>query len=48
VKLEYVDKKGRKLTMKEAFRQMCWRFHGKLPSQRKLKKMEAKEEARQK
>ena len=35
VKLDYFDKKGRQLTQKEAFRQMCWKFHGKMPSHRK-------------
>lgn len=44
VKLEYMDKKGRKLTQKEAFRQMCWKFHGKMPSHRKQEKQRAKEE----
>ena len=29
VKLKYLDKKGKELTIKEAFRQMSWKFHGK-------------------
>ena len=44
VKLKYVDKKGKELTLKEAFRQMCWKFHGKLPSHKKQAKR-AKQEA---
>ena len=28
VKLEYRDEFGRKLTQKEAFRQLCYKFHG--------------------
>jgi hypothetical protein len=32
VELQYFDKKGRKLTLKEAYRQMCWKIHGKMPS----------------
>jgi len=32
VDLQYFDKKGRKLTIKEAYRQMCWKFHGRMPS----------------
>lgn len=48
VKLEYVDKRGRKLTLKEAFRQLCWRFHGKMPSHRKQEKRRLKEEIEEK
>lgn len=44
VNLQYLDKKGRKLTLKEAFRQMCWKFHGMGPSHRKKEKMAKKEE----
>ena len=44
VKLQYVDKRGRKLTIKEAYRQMCWKFHGRMPSHRKREKMAKKEE----
>jgi hypothetical protein len=44
VKLEYFDKKGKKLTLKEAFRQMCWKFHGKMPSHRKQEKRKQQEE----
>jgi len=39
VQIEHYDNKGRKLTMKEAFRYLCWRFHGKMPSHRKQEKM---------
>lgn len=38
VKLKYFDKRGRELKGKEAFRQMCWKFHGKMPSHRKQEK----------
>ena len=48
VNLQYFDKKGRKLTIKEAYRQMCWKFHGKMPSHRKREKMEKKEETKSK
>lgn len=39
VKLKYFDKRGKELKGKEAFRQMCWKFHGKMPSHRKQEKM---------
>ena len=45
VDLQYFDKKGRKLTLKEAYRQMCWKFHGKMPSHSSRQKLEKKEEA---
>ena len=38
VKLQYQDKQGNKLTLKQAFRELCWTFHGKAPSHRKLEK----------
>ena len=44
VKLVHVDKKGHVLTQKEAFRQMCWKFHGKMPSHRKQEKRRQKDE----
>ena len=44
VKLKYLDKRGRELTIKEAYRQMCWKFHGRMPSHRKREKMAKKEE----
>ena len=47
-KLEHTDKTGKTLTIKEAFRQMCWRFHGKMPSHRKQEKIRLKEEAKTK
>mmetsp|Transcript_20576 Transcript_20576/g.28413 ORF Transcript_20576/g.28413 Transcript_20576/m.28413 type:complete len:107 (+) Transcript_20576:220-540(+) len=43
VKLNYFDKSGRRLTIKEAFRQMCWKFHGRMPSHKKQEKMRKKE-----
>ena len=38
VKLEYRDEYGRKLTKKEAFRQLSYRFHGHGPSKKKEEK----------
>eukprot|EP01041_Mallomonas_annulata_P000463 gene463-862_t len=38
VKLEYRDEYGRKLTQKEAFRQLSYRFHGHGPGQKKKEK----------
>ena len=38
MKIKYFDKKGHELKGKEAFRQMCWKFHGKMPSHRKQEK----------
>ncbi|XP_040892865.1 U4/U6.U5 tri-snRNP-associated protein 1 [Toxotes jaculatrix] len=44
VKIEYVDESGRKLTPKEAFRQLSHRFHGKgsgkMKTERRMKKRE--------
>ncbi|XP_028658348.1 U4/U6.U5 tri-snRNP-associated protein 1 [Erpetoichthys calabaricus] len=44
VKIEYVDDTGRKLTPKEAFRQLSHRFHGKgsgkMKTERRMKKLE--------
>ena len=46
VKIEYRDEFGRKLTQKEAFRQLSYRFHGQGPSKKKqekrLREMQAK------
>lgn len=36
--LEYRDKDGRKLTQKEAYRQLCYKFHGYGPSNNKIEK----------
>ncbi len=44
VKIKYFDKRGKELKGKEAFRQMCWKFHGKMPSHRKQEKRRQKEE----
>lgn len=38
IKLEYRDKFGRKLTQKEAFRQLSYKFHGIQPSRKKKEK----------
>lgn len=44
VNIEYVDESGRKLTPKEAFRQLSHRFHGKgsgkMKTERRMKKLE--------
>nr|XP_046274621.1 U4/U6.U5 tri-snRNP-associated protein 1 [Scatophagus argus] len=44
VKIEYVDESGRKLTPKEAFRQLSHRFHGKgsgkMKTEKRMKKFE--------
>ena len=42
--LEYRDSKGRKLTPKEAYRQLCYNFHGYGPGKAKLEKRKEKEE----
>lgn len=34
-RLDKYDEFGRRLTPKEAFRQMCWRFHGMPPGKAK-------------
>ena len=44
VKLEYRDGKGRKLTPKEAYRQLCYNFHGFGPGKAKLERRKEKEE----
>ena len=44
VKLEYRDDYGRKLTQKEAYRQICYRFHGIVPGKKnKEKRLKAME-----
>jgi len=44
IKLEYRDQNGKLMTQKEAFRYMCWTFHGKKPGKRKLEKKMKKEQ----
>lgn len=44
VKIEYVDESGRKLTPKEAFRQLSHRFHGKGSGKMKTEKRMKKQE----
>merc|ERR1712010_6280 len=46
-KLEYRDADGKLLTRKEAFRQMCHKFHGKGPGKKKTEKFAAREAERQ-
>ena len=36
--LDYYDEYGRKMTQKQAFRQMSWKFHGKCPSKKNREK----------
>jgi U4/U6.U5 tri-snRNP-associated protein 1 len=38
IKLDYRDEHGRKLTQKEAFRQLCYRFHGYGPGKKNKEK----------
>ena len=44
IRLEYTDKKGYKLTKKEAFNEMCHKFHGTKPSVTKNEKIRKKRE----
>jgi len=52
VNLEYRDDHGRLLTRKEAFRQLCYQFHGygsgKKNQEKRLKKIQLENEAREK
>ena len=43
IKLDYRDNNGKLMTQKEAFRYMCWTFHGKKPGKRKMEKKMRKE-----
>jgi U4/U6.U5 tri-snRNP-associated protein 1 len=36
--LDHYDEYGRKMTEKQAFRQLSWKFHGKAPSKKKMEK----------
>ncbi len=36
--LDYYDEYGRKMTQKQAFRQLSWKFHGKGPSKKNREK----------
>ncbi|RYY78598.1 hypothetical protein EON63_17675 [archaeon] len=38
VQIEYYDDHGRKLTQKEAFRQLSYKFHGHQPGRKKREK----------
>ena len=42
VQLEYTDKSGRALSTKEAFNEMCYKFHGIQPGKNKLDKIKAR------
>lgn len=44
IKLEYRNQNGKLMTQKEAFRYMCWIFHGKKPGKRKIEKKMKKEQ----
>jgi U4/U6.U5 tri-snRNP-associated protein 1 len=48
VKLEYRDENGKLLTVKEAYRQLCYRFHGYGPGKKKQEKRIQAEELRNK
>jgi len=43
INLEYRNKDGKLMTRKEAFRYICWNFHGKGPSKGKIDKMKKRE-----
>jgi len=47
IKIEYRDSDGKLLTRKEAYRQMCHKFHGKGPGKKKTEKFAAREAERQ-
>ena len=48
-KLDKYDEFGRTLTPKEAFRELCWKFHGKAPGakakEKRLRKYEEEQAA---
>lgn len=48
INLEYTDDVGRKLDTKEAFRHMCYKFHGKGPGKNKIDKRLKKQELERK
>lgn len=48
IDLEYRDDKGRQLTKKEAYRNLCYSFHNKLPSYKKIEKKIKRDEMQQK
>ncbi|EAR99239.1 SART-1 family protein (macronuclear) [Tetrahymena thermophila SB210] len=43
IQLEYRDDTGKIMTKKQAFRYLCWQFHGKGPSRNKMEKLKVKE-----
>ena len=48
VVIEYRDENGRKLTQKEAYRQLCYKFHGYGPGKNKVEKRQKQSELRDK
>jgi len=48
IDLEYRDEKGRQLTKKEAYRNLCYSFHNKLPSYKKIERKIKRDEMQQK
>lgn len=48
INLEYKDDSGRRLDTKEAFKHMCYRFHGKGPGKNKIDKRLKKQELERK
>lgn len=48
IDLDYRDEKGRLLTKKEAYRNLCYSFHNKLPSYRKREADQRRDEEEQK
>lgn len=43
IQLEYRDDTGKIMTKQQAFRYLCWKFHGQGPSRNKLEKIKLKE-----
>jgi len=41
--VEYLDEHGRRMTTKEAYRRLSYKFHGKAPSKNKVEKRQEKE-----
>lgn len=48
IKLEYRDDYGRLMTPKQAFRYICWKFHGRMPSKNKQDKKLKKDQVKTK
>lgn len=40
VKLNYTDKQGNQLSIKQAFRELCWAFHGRGPAHKNKERLQ--------